>query len=108
MTGFVPDDFVPPAGMDHPAFRLLERHRADFVASTGFTYTVLAPGVDPPKVIGCVYIYPGETPGCDAKIASWVRVQDAGLDAVLYRAVRDWLRNAWPFGRIEYAGRVGA
>ena len=153
MTSFVPDDFVPPAGRDHPAFRLrplgpehnesdyaawsssqqhirstpgwqglswpremtpeenladLQRHSADFAARTGFTYTVLAAGVGSPEVIGCVYIYPSETPGYDAKVASWVRVEDAGLDAVLYRAVRDWLREAWPFRRIEYASRAGA
>jgi hypothetical protein len=83
----------------------LERHSADFRARTGFTYTVLAAGVEPPTVIGCVYIYPGDTPGCDAKVASWVRAQDAGLDAVLHDAVRDWLREVWPFAHVDYATR---
>ncbi len=153
MTSFVPDDFVPPPGLDHPAFRLrplgpehnesdyaawtssvehirstpgwegqswprqmtpaenladLDRHSADFAARTGFTYTVLAPETAPPEVIGCVYIYPSQTPGYDAKIASWVRAEDAGLDAALYRAVRDWLQAAWPFGHVKYAARAGA
>ena len=152
MSSFVPDDFVPPAGLDHPAFRLrplgpqhnesdyaawtssleyirstpgwqgrswprpmppeenladLERHQADFAARTGFTYTVLAPG-ELPTVIGCVYIYPSETAGYDAKTASWVRAADAALDPVLYRAVRDWLRDVWPFGRVDYAPRPDA
>jgi len=147
---FVPDDFAPPAGLDHPAFRLrplgpehnesdyaawtsslehirstpgwhgrswprpmtteenladLERHSADFKARTGFTYTVLALGVGAPTVIGCVYIYPTDAPGCDAKVASWVRAQDAELDAVLYDAVRDWLREFWPFAHVDYASR---
>jgi hypothetical protein len=152
MTLFVPDDFVPPTGLDHPELRLrplgpehnasdyaawtsslehirsspgwegqswprpmtpeenladLERHQRDFAARTGFTYTVLAPG-EPPTVIGCVYIYPGKTPDHDAKVASWVRAADAELDPVLFRAVRDWLRNRWPFARVDYAVRPGA
>ena len=152
MSTFVPDDFVPPSGLDHPAFRLrplgpqhnesdyaawtssleyirstpgwqgrswprpmppeenladLERHQSDFAARTGFTYTVLTPG-GLPTVIGCVYIYPGETAGYDAKIVSWVRAADAALDPVLYRAVRDWLREFWPFGRVDYATRPDA
>lgn len=150
MSSFVPDDFAPPAGLDHPAFRLrplgpehnesdyaawtsslehirstpgwhgrswprpmtteenladLERHSADFKARTGFTYTVLDPGLGPSTVIGCVYIYPSHAPGYDAKIDSWVRAQDAGLDAVLYDAVRAWLREVWPFAHVDYATR---
>jgi hypothetical protein len=146
---FVPAGFVPPAGLDHPAFRLrplgpqhnasdyaawtssmdhilaspgfvghgwphpmtleengadLARHAADFAARTGFTYTVLAPDDDePPTVIGCVYIYPAD--GVDARVRSWVRAADADLDETLARAVSDWLAVAWPFGRVEYAGR---
>jgi hypothetical protein len=150
MTGFVPDDFVPPAGLDHPAFRLrplgpehnesdyaawtssmehirstpgwqdqswprpmtaeenladLRRHSSDFAARTGFTYTVLKPDADSPTVIGCVYIYPSRAADHDAKVASWVRAVDAGLDPVLYRAVRDWLTEAWPFAQLDYASR---
>jgi hypothetical protein len=146
---FVPDGFVPPAGLDHQAFRLrplkpehnasdyaawtssmdhilstpgfagsgwphpmtaeanladLVRHAEDFERRTGFTYTVLAPTEDdPPTVIGCVYIYPAE--GFDARVRSWVRAADARLDAVLARAVSDWLAVAWPFERVDDAGR---
>ncbi len=66
----------------------LERHAADFVARTGFTYTVLAATTD--DVIGCVYIYPA-TDGPGAHVRSWVRVADADLDTPLYRVVADWL-----------------
>jgi hypothetical protein len=83
----------------------LLRHADDFVARTGFTYTVLAPTDDESTVIGCVYIYPSERPDRDARVRSWVRSADADLDPVLYRAVSDWLRDAWPFGRVEYAPR---
>lgn len=82
----------------------LERHAADFEARAGFTYTVLAPdGANPPTVIGCLYIYPGD--GVSARVRSWVRVADAQLDVVLASAVTDWLAEAWPFERPDYVGR---
>ena len=153
MSPFVPDSFVPPTGLEHPAFRLrplgpehnasdhaawsssldhiratpgfeglswphpmsldenradLVRHADDFAARTGFTYTVLAPGGDASTVIGCVYIYPGDSPGYDARVRSWVRAADAALDPVLYLAVADWLGADWPFRAIDYAPRSAA
>lgn len=82
----------------------LEAHAADFAARTGFTCTVLAPG-STDDVIGCVYIYPAKAPGFDAEARSWVRADHAALDAVLYRTVRDWLADVWPFGTVDYAPR---
>ncbi len=91
--------------------RDLERHAQDFAERGGFTYTVLSTGDG--DVIGCVYIYPprGESPGGGAgerraRVSSWVRADHAELDAVLYRAVRDWLEHDWPFDSIEYAPRT--
>lgn len=79
------------------------RHADDFKAGRGFTYTVL----DPPSrdVIGCVYIYPGRTPGFDASVRSWVTAERAELDGALHALVRDWLATAWPFSNPEYAPR---
>ena len=82
----------------------LERHAADFVARTGFTYTVLALGDD--AVIGCVYIYPSDDPAHDASVRSWVRAADAPLDRVLHEVVGEWLAAAWPFKRVAYAART--
>ena len=79
--------------------------RGDFAARAGFTYTVLAPDQDRATVIGCVYIYPTDRAGYDARVRSWVQAADARLDAVLYRAVTDWLDEAWPFERVDYAIR---
>ena len=84
----------------------LTKHAGEFVARSAFVYTVLAPEGE--TVIGCLYIYPSEKPGVDAKIRSWVRAADADLDPLLYRVVTDWLATSWPFGRIEYAVRPGA
>jgi len=86
----------------------LIRHAADFAARTGFTYTVLEPDLDRATVIGCVYIYPSERAGYDARVRSWVRAADARLDPLLYRAVADWLKEAWPFERVDYDIRPDA
>lgn len=80
----------------------LERHAADFVARSGFTYTVL--DVEQGEIIGCVYIYPSGVPG-GALVESWVRADRASLDEALYRAVLAWLNAAWPFTVINYAER---
>jgi hypothetical protein len=85
----------------------LARHADDFAARRGFTYTVLAPGEAATTVIGCVYIYPSEQAATDALVSSWVRAADAHLDRVLYRAVLQWLAEAWPFEHVEYAVRPG-
>ena len=90
--------------------RDLEGHARDFALRRGFTYTVLS--ADAGDVIGCVYIYPphGQEPGGtgsrDATVRSWVRVDHATLDPVLYDTVRAWLERDWPFDSIEYAPRT--
>lgn len=84
----------------------LERHAADFAGRSGFTYTVRATGSD--EVIGCVYIYPDASGASDASGAdarSWVSADRAWMDVVLYEAVSQWLRSAWPFTTVSYAAR---
>lgn len=145
---FVPEDFVPPAGLatsdfkleplgpqhnerDHAAWmssiehigatagfkdtdwprpmsleenlRDLEGHAKDFVARTGFTYTVLDPVDD--DVIGCVYLYPDREGTHDVRASSWVRSTHASLDEPLYRVVLAWLGRDWPFSSIGYGSR---
>jgi hypothetical protein len=80
----------------------LERHARDFVARTGFTYTVLDP--DDRDVIGCVYIYP-MADGAGAEVSSWVRADRAVLDVPLAEAVAAWLESTWPFEHVRYQGR---
>jgi len=84
----------------------LERHAADFAGRSGFTYTVRAAGSD--EVIGCAYIYPDASDASDASdadVRSWVSADHAALDVVLYEAVSEWLRSAWPFTTVRYAPR---
>ena len=83
--------------------RDLERHAADFVARTGFTYSV----VDEDEVVGCVYVYPARDEEHDAHVQSWVRASRAELDAPLRQTVAAWLLKDWPFGRPLYAPLLG-
>jgi hypothetical protein len=71
----------------------LQRHADDFRNRTGFTYTVLDPASR--DVIGCVYIYPQRDGDYDAHAHSWVRASHAHLDALLWRAVSEWLASDW-------------
>ena len=86
--------------------RDLHRHARDFETRAGFTYTV----VDPTgaEVIGCVYIYPDKSGRHDAQVYSWVRASRPELDLPLWRAVSDWLADAWPFESVAYAARTPA
>ena len=97
-----PDGRWPVLMTEADNLRDLERHRADFEARRGFTYTVLEPD---DTVVGCLYIYPSTVAGVDADVRSWVRADRAHLDRPLYEAVSTWLADAWPFRAIEYAPR---
>jgi hypothetical protein len=56
-------------------------------------------------VIGCVYIDPDVTGAADAMVRCWVCADRAELDAVLTRAVRAWLADAWPWRSVRFPGR---
>jgi hypothetical protein len=81
----------------------LARHAEDFTRRTGFTYTVLDPHCG--DVIGCVYLYPPRRRGYDVDVRSWVRSDWATMDEPLYRFVRQWLAEGWPFTEPDYARR---
>jgi hypothetical protein len=83
----------------------LERHQQEFVDRKAFAYTVVS--LDEDRVLGCVYINPTENEDADAQVFMWVRQSeyDKGLDAVLFKAVRDWMDSSWPFEVVIYPGR---
>ncbi len=60
----------------------LEGHAADFLARTGFTYTVLEPGGT--RCLGCVYLYP---------LADTLRHQ--GADDETVARIGDYEASAW-------------
>jgi hypothetical protein len=102
--GFPDGNWPPPEGMSLDRnLDDLRQHAADFKARTGFTFTGLEP--DTGNVIGCVYLYPSESPDDDVTVQSWVRASHAKLDVPLADAVADWLAAEWPWARVDRPGR---
>ncbi len=83
----------------------LERHQQEFLDRKAFAYTVVAP--DESRVLGCVYINPPRWADADAQVRMWVRQSeyDKGLDGVLFREVKHWIEELWPFDTVAYPGR---
>ena len=83
----------------------LKRHRWEFENGTAFSYGILTP--DKTLELGCVYINPSRQEGYDAMVRLWVTKQgaEAGLELELEKAVRQWVRDKWPFAKVAYPGR---
>jgi hypothetical protein len=83
----------------------LKRHRWEFQHHTAFAYGVLSP--DGQTELGCVYINPSPKQGYEATVRMWVTKQgaDAGLEPVLEKTVRDWVKAKWPFKTVAFPGR---
>lgn len=83
----------------------LKRHRWEFQQQTAFAYGILTP--DRQTELACVYINPSPKRGYDASVRLWVTKQgaEAGLEPVLEKAVREWIKSKWPFKTVAYPGR---
>ncbi len=102
--GFPDGNWPPPEGMSLDRnLDDLRRHAADFDARAGFTFSVLEPVTG--DVIGCVYLYPSESPDADVTVRSWVRASHAELDVPLADTVAAWLAEEWPWERMHRPGR---
>ncbi len=80
----------------------LKYHEKEFNNRTSFTYTVL--NVEENKCLGCIYIYPSKSTNFDADVFMWV-TQDAfdiGLYQILFDLVCNWIKNEWPFRKVNY------
>lgn len=99
---FVPAEFEVPALLETEDFRIRMLTVNDVVKDYD---AVMNP--DETICLGCVYIDPCQKTGYDAEVYLWVRKSafDEGLDPVLYRAIRDWVENEWPFQKVAYPGR---
>ena len=80
-------------------------HQKEFQRRSSFAYTVVT--LDESQVIGCVYIFSTTKGDFDATVLMWVRasVLDAGLDTILYKSVKQWLSQEWPFIKVAFLGR---
>jgi hypothetical protein len=83
----------------------LQMHEGEFERREAFAYTVLDGDGSDAQVVGCVYIDPDLTGLAGAMVRCWVRADRAPLDPVLAGAVRDWLRERWPFTSVRFPGR---
>jgi len=85
--------------------RDLEWHQNEFQNRSSFTYTVI--NLDETLCLGCVYILPSRNQKYDADVYMWVRKSefDKGLDPILFKAIKDWVTNRWPFRRVRYPER---
>lgn len=80
-------------------------HQTEFQWRTSFAYTVMNP--DESQCLGCMYIFPSTKSDFEVEVYMWVRksAYDQGLDQELYRAVKDWISQKWPFKKAAYPGR---
>ena len=83
----------------------LEQHQQEFLRREAFAYTVVSS--DESRVLGCVYINPAKQEGEDARIWMWVRESEyeKGLDPILFREVKQWVKKTWPFRMVSYPER---
>ena len=79
--GFAGRNWPDPAMTLEQNLADLQMHAEHFARRQGFTYTVLDAASG--EVIGCVYIYPADRPGRDARVRSWVRADPAAQDTGL-------------------------
>lgn len=80
-------------------------HQKEFQMRSSFAYTVMDPNES--QCLGCMYIFPSTKSDFDVEVYMWVRksAYDAGLDPVLYKTVKEWLTDKWPFKKVAYPGR---
>ena len=81
-------------------------HQREFMLRTSFAYTMMRP--DECRCLGCVYIMPTRKRDHDCKVTMWVRADEVanGLDEELYRTVRAWIADIWPFANPAFPGRA--
>ncbi len=79
----------------------LDRSEKRFRGRSSFSYAVVSP--DERRVLGRVHVNPSAKMGFDAEVGFWALSDE--LEHELEDAVRTWLPEAWPFGRVAYPGR---
>ena len=82
----------------------LVRHEKEFNSRVAFAYAVLNLAED--NYLGCIYINPTEQVDYDCEVYLWVKDTEVALDQALFKTVKDWLNNEWPFKQCAYPGRT--
>ncbi len=83
----------------------LKWHQDEFDSRSSFAYAVT--DLTDSKIIGCVYIFKPKYQEYDATLYMWVTKEefDKGLDEILYREIKNWIKKKWPFKNPAYPGR---
>lgn len=102
---FGPDSAWPEGVTKDEDLIDLAWHQREFTIRHSFAYTVMA--ADESRCLGCVYIFPSDRRGYDAKVFYWVRSgpEAEAREHDLGQRVRNWLATRWPFGAVAYPGR---
>lgn len=79
--------------------------KAQWDARRSFPYAVLTK--DGSRELGCFYIRPSRKEGYDATATLWTTKEQAGkgFDEQLYRDMKSWLAQSWPFTNVAWPGR---
>jgi len=82
----------------------LHRHQDEFLERAAFVYTVMS--LDESECLGCVYIDPSGKKNFDAEITLWARASEIenGLEGLLFKIVKSWVEEKWPFKNVAYPG----
>ena len=80
-------------------------HQKEFQLRSSFAYTVM--NLEESKCLGCIYIEPSSNSNYEAMVFLWVRQSEIeyGLDQHLFKSVKKWISEKWPFETIAYPGR---
>ncbi len=83
----------------------LARFEKESQMRVSFCYTVL--DKEENKCLGCMYILPSPKPQFEIILFSWVRKSeyDKGLDKELYKFIKKWIKEKWPFKSSAWPGR---
>jgi len=80
----------------------IELHEKEFESKTTFAYSITSLEQE---YLGCAYIYPSDKEGFDAVAFTWVRESKKQVDKEVYKIVKKWLEEKWPFKNIAWPGR---
>ncbi|MFH1196329.1 MAG: hypothetical protein V1720_11510 [bacterium] len=103
---FGPDDDWPQENLTmEDDLRALKNHESEFQKRVGFTYAVM--NHEEQECLGCVYIIPIHANEYEAQVFLWVTTDafNKGYDSELYDAVKEWMKNDWPFSKVVFPGR---
>ncbi len=80
-------------------------HTKERQFKTSFAYIPVS--LDGTVELGCIYIDPSAKEDFDADVQMWVRSSESttGFDDLLFRTVKGWIEQVWPFDRVAYPGR---